>query len=151
MHPYFHNFGITPSQWGMLRTLYRAEQAGEPGLRLTDLSERLLVRPPSVTAAVARLRREALLRRQRLAGDGRAWQIQLTLKGRKLVQRVLKQHERQLRALLEGISADQQEDLMHIMRQWSDHLERMVAAPQEIGAGRAPTTQRSTTKLARRR
>ena len=131
MQPYFQKFGITPSQWGMLRTLFRAERNGERGLRLTDLSDRLLVRPPSVTAAVVRLRRAAMLRRERIAGDRRAWLIQLTLKGRRLVERVLRGHAKQLNLVLGGLSAHQQEDLMGMMRQWSAHLERLAAAPSK--------------------
>ena len=49
MQPYFARFGITGSQWGILRTLHRAEREGLPSLRVTDLSDRLLVRPPSIT------------------------------------------------------------------------------------------------------
>ncbi|MCE9553223.1 MAG: MarR family transcriptional regulator [Planctomycetes bacterium] len=156
MHPYFQKFGVTPSQWGMLRTLWRAEKAGEPGLRLTDLSDRLLVRPPSVTATVARLRRASLVRRERIAGDGRAWLIQLTLKGRRLVQRVLRGHERQLRLLLDGLSTSQQEGMMQIMRQWSEHLERMMAATTpgnpspHVRNGHGQKTVHTSRKLTRR-
>ena len=33
MQPYFVRFGITASQWGVLRALHRAEAEGLPGLR----------------------------------------------------------------------------------------------------------------------
>src|SRR5438270_5216932 len=61
MQPYFARFGISGSQWGVLRQLHRAEEDGAPGLRLTDLSERLLIRPPSVTGVVDRLERAGLV------------------------------------------------------------------------------------------
>src|ERR1041384_3471387 len=60
MTPYFARFGISASQWSVLRTLYRSEQEGERDLRLTDLGERLLIQPPSVTATVDRLQRMGL-------------------------------------------------------------------------------------------
>src|SRR5262245_15454240 len=63
MQPYFAKFGISGSHWGVLRNLHRAEQEGLPGLRLTDLSERLLIRPPSVTGVVDRLERAGLVNR----------------------------------------------------------------------------------------
>src|SRR5262245_55410997 len=63
MLPYFARFGISGSQWGVLRQLHRAEQEGLHGLRLTDLSERLLIRPPSVTGVVDRLERAGLVMR----------------------------------------------------------------------------------------
>ena len=142
MHPYFQKFGITPSQWGMLRTLQRAERSGEPGLRLTDLSDRLLVRPPSVTAAVVRLRRAGLLRRERVAGDRRAWLIQLTLTGRRLVERVLRGHAKQLNTVLGGLSANQQDELMGMMRQWSAHLEGLANEPSKRSSNGRATPRR---------
>src|SRR5271157_2723712 len=78
MHPYFARFGISASQWGLLRNLHRAEQEGQPGLRLTELSNRLLVRPPSVTGVVDRLERAGLVVRHESAADLRAKQVGLT-------------------------------------------------------------------------
>src|SRR6266404_5330251 len=72
MQPYFARFGISGSQWGVLRHLYRAEQEGWPGLRLTDLGDRLLIRPPSVTGVVDRLERAELVIRGGLPTDLRA-------------------------------------------------------------------------------
>src|SRR5437016_8507265 len=87
MQPYFAQFGISGSQWGVLRQLHRAEQDGLPGLRLTELSERLLIRPPSVTGLVDRLERARLVVRDGSPTDLRAKQIALTRAGRKLVER----------------------------------------------------------------
>src|SRR5438876_6901850 len=67
MQHYFGRFGISGSQWGLMRTLHRAEQDGQAGLRLTDLSDRLLIRPPSVTGAVDRLERAGLVVRDQAA------------------------------------------------------------------------------------
>ena len=55
MHAHFARFGISGSQWGVLRVLDRARKEGQRGLRITDLSDRLLIRPPSVTGAIDRL------------------------------------------------------------------------------------------------
>ena len=63
MLPYFAQFGISGSQWGVLVNLKRAERAGSRGLRLRELSERLLIRPPSVTGLIDRLQRSRLVRR----------------------------------------------------------------------------------------
>src|SRR5437868_3671173 len=59
--PYFARFGISGSQWGVLRALHRAQKENLSSLRLTDLSERLLVRPPSVTGVIDRLQRAGLV------------------------------------------------------------------------------------------
>src|SRR5260370_9135654 len=89
MQPYFARFGISGSQWGLLRTLHRAQQEGQTGLRLTDLSDRLLIRPPSVTGAVDRLERAGLVARDHAAVDLRSKLVALTKKGRQLIDRIL--------------------------------------------------------------
>src|SRR5437016_2329371 len=72
MEPYFASFGISSSQWGVLRALHRARLEQRSGLRLTDLGDRLLVRPPSVTGVVDRLQRMRLVTRSPVAEDHRA-------------------------------------------------------------------------------
>src|SRR5438876_8536905 len=96
MRPYFARFGISGSQWGVLRTLHRAELEGLTGLRLTDLSDRLLIRPPSVTGIVDRLERVGLVLRDGSPEDLRAKLVRLTDKGRQLVGQVLAVHGEQI-------------------------------------------------------
>src|SRR4051812_47042728 len=71
MEPYFAQHGISGSQWGMLRVLHNAESQGQPALRLGDLSDRLLIRPPSVTGNIDRLIRSGLVRRASSEEDHR--------------------------------------------------------------------------------
>src|SRR5258708_2557324 len=85
MQPYFARFGISGSQWGVLRNLHRAEQEGQGGIRLTDLGDRLLIRPPSVTGIVDRLERVGLVHRDGSPEDLRVKRVALTDKGRQLV------------------------------------------------------------------
>src|SRR5436305_10587114 len=104
MHSYFAQFGISGSQWGVLRNLHRAEQDGLPGLRLTDLSDRLLIRPPSVTGVVDRLERAGLVARDHAAVDLRSKLVALTKKGRQLIDRILAVHERQVATVVGGLN-----------------------------------------------
>ncbi len=127
MQPYFARFGITGSQWGVLRNLHRAEQDGLPRLRLTELSERLLIRPPSVTGLVDRLERAGLLVRHSSTTDLRAKQIGLTSAGRKLVQRVLAVHKEQIDSLLTGLSVQERTELHRLLALWRKHLEANLA------------------------
>src|SRR5437868_6019001 len=93
MQPYFARFGISGSQWGALVNLYRSELKGGKGLRLRELSERLLIRPPSVTGLVDRLERADLARRVSAPTDLRVRLIELTPGGRHLVERILAVHD----------------------------------------------------------
>src|SRR5262249_22606430 len=112
---YFARFGLSGAQWGVLRNLHRAEHEGLPGLRLTDLSERLLVRPPSVTGVVDRLERAGLVERAGSPTDLRAKQVGLTEKGRQLVERVLTVHGAQMDAVLGGLSLPEQIELHRLL------------------------------------
>jgi DNA-binding MarR family transcriptional regulator len=127
MAPYFARFGITGSQWGVLRNLYRAEQDGLPRLRLTELSERLLIRPPSVTGLVDRLERAKLVVRDGSPTDLRAKQVGLTRAGRKLVQRVLAVHADQVNSVLTGLAPADRAELHRLLVLWRKHLEALLA------------------------
>jgi len=134
MQPYFARFGITGSQWGVLRVLHRAQAEGLTGLRLTDLSERLIIRPPSVTGVVDRLERLGLVVRQSVPGDLRVKRVTLTPKARQLLDRVLGRHEAQIDAVLGGLSADEHEELYRLLAKLNHHLEHMADGTEEKSA-----------------
>jgi MarR family 2-MHQ and catechol resistance regulon transcriptional repressor len=126
MQPYFAQFGISGAQWSVLRNLHRAEQEGHAGLRLTDLSERLLVRPPSVTGVVDRLEKVGLVSRVGDPEDLRAKQVALTDKGRRLLERVLAAHQGQLDAVMSGLSRAEQDELHRLLGKLGRHLTGMA-------------------------
>ena len=125
MEPYFAQFGISGAQWGVLRSLHRAEGEGLDHLRLTDLGRRLLVRPPSISGVVDRLERVGLVSRLRATTDQRAKEVVLTRSGRQLVKRVLRKHPAQIRAVLGGLDRGEVRVLHKLMEQVSAHLEKM--------------------------
>src|SRR5262249_13148330 len=104
MQPYFARFGISGPKWGVLRTLYRAEQAGDMALRPSELSDRLLIRPPSATGLIDRLERAELVMRQASPSDSRAKQIKLTRTGRQLHGPILPVQYEQLTKITRGFT-----------------------------------------------
>jgi DNA-binding MarR family transcriptional regulator len=122
MQPYFARYGISGAQWGVLRNLHRAEQEGQSGLRLTDLSRRMLIRPPSVTGIADRLEKVGLIVRRASETDGRAKQVALTHKGRQLVERVLIVHPTQIARVMSGLSPEEQEQLDALLVRMGEHL-----------------------------
>jgi DNA-binding MarR family transcriptional regulator len=134
MQPYFARFGISGSQWGVLRNLHRAEEQQQPSLRLTDLSERLLIRPPSVTGVVDRLERSGLVVRDGSPTDLRAKCVHLTEKGRQLVDQILSVHGAQIEAVMEGLSREEQAELHRLLSRLSQHLQGL-AVGQALATG----------------
>jgi DNA-binding MarR family transcriptional regulator len=135
MQPYFARFGISGAQWGVLRNLHRAEQEGRPGLRLTDLSRRMLIRPPSVSGIVDRLERAGLLVRRAAEGDLRAKQVALTGQGRQLVGQVLAGHAAQVARVMGGLGAAQHEELDRLLGLLVDHLEGLTGHAGDAPGG----------------
>jgi DNA-binding MarR family transcriptional regulator len=131
MSPYFLHFGISGAQWGVLRTLQRAEAEGIAALRVTELSERLLIRPPSVTGVVDRLVRDGLVKRESLPSDLRVKQISLTPKGRQRVRDVLDVHGGQIAKVLSGLSPAEQVELGRLLDRLLEHLGTMAEGSEE--------------------
>jgi len=126
MEPYFARFGLSGAQWSVLRTLSREEEAGRRSLRLTDLGNRLIVRPPSVSGLVDRLHRMGLVRRAASSDDQRVKQVSLTAAGRKLVARVLQEHPRQIGSVMSELDRAEQQQLEQLLAKLTAHLETLA-------------------------
>ena len=123
MEPFFAKFGISGAQWGVLRALGGAQDDGEPGLRLTDIGDRLLIRPPSVTGVIDRLERMGLVERTSSAQDMRAKHVRLTPAGRQLFGRVKEDRKAKVSDILGGLTPKEQSDLNVLLRRLGGHLE----------------------------
>jgi MarR family 2-MHQ and catechol resistance regulon transcriptional repressor len=132
MQPYFARFGISGSQWGVLRNLHRAERESGSGLRISALSERLLIRPPSVSGVVDRLERAGLVEREVDPTDQRARFVRLTVAGRELVRRVLSGHERQIESAMAALGPDELEQLDRLLARLGQHLEQLAASRRPL-------------------
>jgi len=132
MAPHIGSFGISISQWTVLRTLQRAEDEGTVGLRLCDLGARLLVQPPSVTGAVDRLKRMGLLTTTVSSEDQRVREVRLTRSGRERVAQVLVGQPERLARLLAGLSRPEQEELRRLLDLLTNHLESLVDPRETI-------------------
>lgn len=94
-------FDCTLPRFDLLAQLDRAPQ----GLRMTELSARLLVTGGNVTWLVTSLCNDGLVSRQRTPEDGRAVLVRLTAAGRRAFTAMAQSHERWVTELLHGISA----------------------------------------------
>jgi DNA-binding MarR family transcriptional regulator len=122
MQRHFARFGISGAQWGVLRNLHRAEEEGLAGLRLKDLGDRLLIRPPSVTGVVDRLERAGLVARTGSTTDLRAKQVALTSRGREIVERALQVNQQQVNLVMGGLNQGEQADLHRLLAKLGQHL-----------------------------
>jgi MarR family 2-MHQ and catechol resistance regulon transcriptional repressor len=126
MEPYFARFGISGSQWSVLRTLHRCAQEGTAELRLTDLGDRLIVRPASVTGVVDKLVRMGLIERKASPSDQRVKHVSLTHAGEQFVARVLRHHPQQIESVLSGLGVEEQRELQRLLEKLEPHLTQLA-------------------------
>jgi len=142
--PYFARFGISGSQWGILRVLQREELAGNRELPLKTVSERLLIQPPSVTGVVDRLERQGLVKRSSSAKDMRVRHLSLTPRGRDLIACVLEGHPERIRSLFAPIPPEEQRTLLGLLDRLNAHLKSLASASLEQPGGVATKTMKET-------
>ena len=94
-------------------------------LRVTDLGERLLIRPPSVTGVIDRLVRAGLVARTSSTGDHRVKLLELTPAGRELVETMHNAHDEKVTSLLGVLSGEDQKQLHALLEKFANNLESL--------------------------
>lgn len=94
-------FASSLPRFDLLAQLHRAPA----GLRMGELSARILVTNGNVTWLVAALEGEGLVRRRTASDDRRATIVRLTAAGRRHFEAMARAHERLIAGLLDGLSA----------------------------------------------
>lgn len=82
-------FATTLPRFDLMSQLERAPE----GLKMNELSRRMMVTGGNVTGITDQLVTEGLVERVDVAGDRRAWRVRLTARGRKLFNEMAQQHE----------------------------------------------------------
>ena len=70
----FRQFGLTPSQYNVLRIL----RGDEKPLPCLEIAERMIQVVPAITGLLDRLEKQGLVRRQRLTDDRRVTHVEIT-------------------------------------------------------------------------
>ena len=85
------------------------------GMRLSELSQRLMVSNGNITGLVDRLVEHKLLDRQTAPDDGRAQLVRLTPEGRRSFRAMAAAHEAWIAELFAGLSSGEIETLMRLL------------------------------------
>ena len=94
-------FGITLARFDLMAQLERAPA----GLKMNELSRRLMVSGGNVTGLTDQLEKEGLVMRSDAPADRRAYTVRLTSAGRALFARMAAAHERWVIELFSGLSS----------------------------------------------
>ena len=121
-------FGTTLARFDLMAQLARSPQ----GLRMSELSRRLMVTGGNVTGLTDQLVAEGLVVRRGMPGDRRAYNVRLTPKGKRQFEAMAAEHEAWIVALFDGFSAQERDALR-------ESLSRLkIALAPALGAPRVP-------------
>jgi DNA-binding MarR family transcriptional regulator len=92
------------------------------GMKMRELSRRLMVTGGNVTGLTDRLVAEGLVERHDDPADRRACTVQLTAEGRRQFRAMARAHEAWVTQLFDGLSADQQKRLFELLGRLKESL-----------------------------
>jgi DNA-binding MarR family transcriptional regulator len=118
------DFNTTLPRFDLMAQLERC--AG--GLRMNELSERLMVSGGNVTGITDQLEREGLVARTPYPGDRRAFTVKLTEAGVKRFREMAICHEQWIIELLGGLSREEKEMMSNELWKLKTHLNAVTSA-----------------------
>ena len=110
-------FGTTLPRFDLMAQLERAPE----GLKMSELSQRLMVTGGNVTGITDGLQKEGLVVREIDPADRRAFRVKLTAEGERQFRRMAAEHEQWVIGLFGKLSARQKRDLMELLGKLKHH------------------------------
>ena len=117
-------FGITLPRFDLMAQLDRHPD----GLRMGELSKRMMVTGGNVTGIVNQLEDEGLVARDPVPDDGRAYSVRLTTSGRRAFRRMAARHEGWITELMQPLEEHERAALMALLAT----LKRGLNAPATL-------------------
>lgn len=117
-------FDTTLPRFDLMAQLERAPD----GLKMNELSRRMMVTGGNVTGITDQLVSEALVDRVDVQGDRRAYRVRLTAKGRKLFHEMALQHESWIVDAFGGLSDKDISALHKLLGKVKDHAQARAEA-----------------------
>ena len=118
-------FNTTLPRFDLMSQLEREPQ----GMKMTELSRRMMVTSGNITPVTDQLVREGLLERLSVAGDRRAWLIRLTPAGRALFKKMAKRHEAWIVQAFGSLSDDEMQHLHALLGRVKQHAHTPTENP----------------------
>jgi DNA-binding MarR family transcriptional regulator len=110
-------FSTTLPRFDLLAQLERTPQ----GMKMTELSRRMMVTSGNITPVTDQLVKEGLIERSSVDGDRRAWLIRLTPAGRTLFKKMAKRHEAWIVEAFDTLSSKEMQTLHGLLGRVKQH------------------------------
>jgi DNA-binding MarR family transcriptional regulator len=118
---FFEQWNLSPSQFNVLNLLHQHPE----GLSQTELSTELVVHRSNVTGLVDRLEKRALLKRNEVAEDRRAYRVVLTRTGADLLREILPRYYTAAERAWDSLSARRAAEVITDLQQLSRNAQRI--------------------------
>jgi DNA-binding MarR family transcriptional regulator len=112
------SFATTLPRFDLMAQLERARH----GLKMSELSQRMMVTGGNVTGITDGLEREGLVVREVDAADRRVYRVKLTAEGQRQFRRMAAEHEQWVIALFDGMSSRHKQQLVELLGDLKGHL-----------------------------
>ena len=110
-------FDTTLPRFDLMAQLERSPE----GLKMNELSRRMMVTGGNVTGVTDQLVAEGLVERLDVAGDRRAYRVRLTVRGRKAFDEMARRHEAWIVGAFEALSPREVESLHKLLGKVKQH------------------------------
>jgi DNA-binding MarR family transcriptional regulator len=117
------SFAITLPRFDLMAQLERAPQ----GLKMSELSQRMMVTGGNVTGITDGLEKEGLVLRDVDPADRRVYRVRLTPEGQRQFRRMAAEHEQWVIGLFEGMSAREKQQLVQLLGTVKRHISGTAA------------------------
>ena len=107
----FRRFDLTEAQFNVLFSLkYKNEKITQ-----SDLGKRLVVTRASITSVLDKLQEKALIERVIVPGNRRIHHVELTVKGRRLIDKIEPHYRQALQSVMSGLTEPECRDLISLL------------------------------------
>jgi DNA-binding MarR family transcriptional regulator len=111
-------FDVTLPRFDLMAQLQRHPD----GLRMGELSKRMMVTGGNITGITDQLEEEKLVARVHSATDRRVYSVKLTAAGRRAFAKMAAVHEGWIDELMDGLSAQEKSKLIQMLSQLKNHV-----------------------------
>ncbi len=112
------DFDSTLPRFDLMAQLERAPE----GLKMSEISQRMMVTGGNVTGITDQLVREGLVSRQAAPNDRRAYSVRLTPAGRRAFREMARAHERWIVSMFGGLTKAETSQLHSLLAKLKQHL-----------------------------
>lgn len=117
-------FATTLPRFDLMAQLERSRE----GVKMNELSRRMMVTGGNVTGITDQLVSEGLVQRVHVEGDRRAWHVRLTPHGREIFQQMAQQHEAWIVEAFAGLNEKEIAQLHRLLGKVKDHTTQVAEA-----------------------